>query len=258
MLKSILSAMLFISSSAVAVAAPSTAVVLGKGNFVKLVGPVTDESSSKFINDLLLQQGKREITVYIDSPGGSVIAGANVVQTVRNLKATNPKLRVRCYAANAASMAFVILQSVCDQRLIGEVSSLMQHQATFQVSGRTGEVAARVALVTSYINLFDSIQAVRLGISIRELRTRTVDEWWMLGDEAIKAKAADAIVPVLCTPALVKSTHVETFQNLFFKAEITWSDCPLVSSPLDVKMENPLDIPLVLQSLEARKHQLPE
>jgi len=257
MLKSILSAMLFISSSA-AVAAPSTAVVLAKDNFVKLTGVVNDESSSKFVNDLLLQQGKREITVYIDSQGGSVIAGAQIVQTVRNLKASNSKLRIRCYAANAASMAFVILQSICDQRLIGEVSALMQHQATFGVSGRTGEVAARVALITSYLNWMDAIQAVRLGISIRELRARTVDEWWMLGDEAVKSKAADKIVPILCTPALVKSTHVETFQNLFFKAEITWSDCPLVSSPLEVKMDNPLNIPLVLKDLEARQRPMPE
>ena len=257
MLKYLLSAMLFVSTSAAAVAAP-TAVVLSKDNFVKLVGPVTDDSSSKFINDLLLQQGKREITVYIDSPGGSVIAGAQIVQTVRNLKASNSNLRIRCYAANAASMAFVVLQSICDQRLIGEVSALMQHQATFQVGGRTGEVTARVALITSYINWMDAIQAVRLGITIKELRARTVDEWWMLGDEAIKSKAADKIVPILCTPALVKSTHVETFQNLFFKAEITWSDCPLVNSPLEVKMDNPLNIPLVLRDLEARQRRLPE
>ena len=254
MLKFIISAMLFISSAASAV----SPVVLSKDNFVKLTGPVTDDSSSKFISDLLLQQGKRAITVYIDSPGGSVIAGAQIVQTVRNLKASNSKLRIRCYAANAASMAFVVLQSICDQRFVGEVSALMQHQATFSVGGRTGEVTARVSLITSYLNWMDAIQAVRLGISIRELRARTVDEWWMLGNEAIKSKAADAIVPILCTPALVKSTHVETLQNLFFKAEITWSDCPLVSSPLEVKMENPLDIPLVLQNLEARKHLQPE
>lgn len=230
------------------------AVILDKDNFVKLTGPIDDESAGKFIREILLQQHKPFITVYIDSQGGSVIAGAQVVQTVRNLKALKPKLHIRCYANMAASMAFVILQSICDERLVGEVSALMQHQATFTVGGRAGEVAARVALITSYLNWMDAIQSVRLNITIKELRARTVDEWWTMGSDAIRANTADRVTPILCTSALTKSTHEEVFQNIFVRATLTWSDCPLVSSPLSVQTERSEDIPLILQMLEDRRH----
>jgi hypothetical protein len=155
-------------------------------------------------------------------------------------------------------MAFVILQTICDDRLVGEVSTLMQHQTTFGVSGRDGEVQARVGMVST-INLWmDALQAARLGISIPVLRDRVRDEWWLIGEQAIKAKAADSVAAVLCTPALTKSTHEESFQNMFIKAKLTWSDCPLIEYPVKIDVENKASLPLILRHLEERKLRRPE
>ena len=258
MLRLLSIASLFLSASSVAVAAPADAVILDKGNFVRLSGEVSDKTASEFISGIFLKQSEKSLTVYIDSEGGSVLAGARIVQSVRDLKKTRPALKVRCYSSFAASMAFVILQTICDERFIGEVSTLMQHQATFGVSGRDGEVQSRLGMISSFVVWMDSLQAVRLGLSIRELRDLTRDEWWLVGEQAIKAKAADRILPILCTPALVKSTHEESFQNMFVKAKLTWSDCPLIQYPLKIEAENKAFLPLILQHLEARRHPRPE
>lgn len=260
MLRLLSIASLFLSASTAAVAAPSSesVLLLDQGNFVRLSGEVSEKNSSEFISDILLKQGEKSITIYIDSPGGSVFAGARIVQTVRDMKRARPSLKIRCFANMAASMAFVVLQAVCDERLVGEISTLMQHQSTFGVSGRDGEVQSRIGMISSFTAWMDSIQAERLGITIPELRSRTRDEWWLVGAQAVRAKAADRLASVLCTPALVKSTHVETFQNIFVRAKLTWSDCPLIDYPLGIEMENSAALPLLRKYLEERKLRAPK
>lgn len=258
MLRSFAIASLFLSASSAALAAPQSAVILDKGNFIKLTGEVSEKTTSEFISGVLLKQNEKSLTVYIASGGGSVLDGARIVQTVRDLKKVKPSLRVRCYASYAASMAFVILQTICDERLIGEVSTLMQHQTTFGVSGRDGEVQARVGMVSTVNLWMDALQAARLGISIPALRERVRDEWWLIGEQSIKARAADSIAAILCTPALTKSTHEESFQNMFVKAKLTWSDCPLIEYPVKIGVENKAALPLILKHLEERKPRKPE
>ena len=211
MLRLLSIASLFLSASSAALAAPQSAVILDKGNFIKLTGDVSEKTTNEFISNVLLKQNDKTLTVYIASGGGSVLDGARLVQTVRDLKKVKPAMRVRCYASYAASMAFVILQTICDERLVGEISTLMQHQTTFGVSGRDGEVQARVGMVSTVNQWMDALQAARLGISIPVLRDRVRDEWWLIGEQAVKAKAADGLAAALCTPALVKSTHEEYF-----------------------------------------------
>jgi len=253
MLRSFAIASLFLSASSAALAAPQSAVILDKGNFIKLTGEISEKTTNEFISNILLKQNDKVLTIYIASGGGSVLDGARLVQTVRDLKKVKPAMHIRCYAAYAASMAFVILQAICDERLVGEVSTLMQHQATFGVSGRDGEVQARVGMITSITQWMDALQAKRLGITVRELRERSRDEWWLVGEQSVKANAADGSAAVLCTPALTKSTHEESFQNMFVKAKLTWSDCPLIEYPVKIDVENKAVIPLILKHLEERK-----
>jgi len=258
MLRLLSIASLFLSASSAALAAPQSAVILDTDNFVRLSGEISDKAAGQFISDILLKQHEKSLTIYIDSGGGSVLAGARIVQTVRDLKKTRPALKVRCYSSLAASMAFVILQTVCDDRVVGEVSTLMQHQATFGVEGRDGEVQSRLGMISSFVQWMDSLQASRLGLSVRELRDLSRDEWWLVGEQAVKAKAADRVSPILCTPDLVKGTHEESFQNMFVRAKLTWSDCPLIQYPLKIEADNKAYIPLIQKHLEERKLQMPK
>lgn len=258
MLRLLSVASLFLSASSAALAAPKSAIVLDVDNFVSLSGEISDKTASQFVSSVLLKQSNKTLTVYINSGGGSVIAGARIVQTIRDLKKTRPALKVRCYSSFAASMAFVILQTACDERLVGEVSTLMQHQATFGVEGRDGEVQSRIGMISSFIQWMDSLQASRLGITVRQLRELSRDEWWLVGEQAVKAKAADSVAPILCTPDLVNGTHEESFQSMFVRAKLTWSNCPLIQYPLKIEADNKAHIPLVQKHLEERKLQMPK
>jgi len=208
---------------------PQEVLVLDKDNHILLNGEINSKMSSEFISQMLKTKSDN-LVVYINSPGGSVISGMKIVQTAKDIKANNSNLKITCYVDFAASMAFVITQTICDERIVGETSVLMQHQATFGVQGRTGEIAARTGMVLSILDVMDSAQAKRLKITKDELRKKSKDEWWLVGKNAVKNNAAD------CTAELVDLIKKETLIILGAKIELSWSSCPLVEYPVKIEV----------------------
>ncbi len=161
---------------------PFEIVELGQENFVRLVGEIEDASASRFIQELYTVSAKNpSVTVYIDSPGGDVMAGMRIIDAVQGLRAVRPGLRLQCYAQNAASMAFIFLQTSCDRRVVSAFSVLMSHQASLGVRGKAGEVETRLDLVRQVLELLDVRVAARLKMSIDAYRQTIVNDWWLVG-----------------------------------------------------------------------------
>jgi ATP-dependent Clp protease protease subunit len=195
---------------------PFEVVELGQENFVRLVGEIEDNSASRFIQELYTVSAKNlNVTVYIDSPGGDVLAGMRIIDAVQGLRAVRPGLRLQCYAQTAASMAFIFLQTSCDRRVVSAFSVLMSHQASLGARGKAGEVESRLDLVRQVLELLDIRVAARLGMSVAAYRQTIVNDWWLVGKNALEAKAADRLGSVACTPELVAA-----------------SKCPLVYVPV--------------------------
>jgi len=195
---------------------PFEVVELGQENFVRLVGEIEDNSASRFIQELYTVSAKNlNVTVYIDSPGGDVLAGMRIIDAVQGLRAVRPGLRLQCYAQTAASMAFIFLQTSCDRRVVSAFSVLMSHQASLGARGKAGEVESRLDLVRQVLELLDIRVAARLGMSVAAYRQTIVNDWWLVGKNALEAKAADRLGSVACTPELVAA-----------------SKCPLVYAPV--------------------------
>lgn len=194
---------------------PFEVVELGQDNFVRLVGEIEDASASRFIQELYTISAKKpSVTVYIDSPGGDVLAGMRIIDAIQGLRAVRPGLQLSCYAQNAASMAFIILQVSCDQRVVSAFSILMSHQAALGARGKAGEVESRLDLVRQVLVLLDVRVAARLGMSVAAYRQTIVNDWWLVGKNALEAKAADRLGSVACSAELVAA-----------------SKCPLVYTP---------------------------
>ena len=186
---------------------PFEVVELGQENFVRLVGEIEDNSASRFIQELYTVSAKNlNVTVYIDSPGGDVLAGMRIIDAVQGLRAVRPGLRLQCYAQTAASMAFIFLQTSCDRRVVSAFSVLMSHQASLGARGKAGEVESRLDLVRQVLELLDIRVAARLGMSVAAYRQTIVNDWWLVGKNALEAKAADTLGSVACTAELVKSS----------------------------------------------------
>jgi len=211
-------------------------VVLSSDNFILISGEITEESSSDFITKLLTFKGD-EVVIYINSPGGSIASGMKMYQAVKDLKAVNKNLKTKCYVDFAASMAFTLTQTICDQRLLGQTSLLMQHQAAFGVQGREGEVDARYRMIKDVIEVMNKAEAKRLNVSVEKLDKLTKDEWWLVGEKAVSQNAADSLAPVTCTAELVQSSRKQNATLFGFQIELTFSGCPLIEYPTDIKIK---------------------
>jgi len=178
-------------------------VELDQNNFVRLVGEVNDVSASRFIQDLTIAAGSGlAVTVYIDSPGGDVLAGMRMLDAVAGLKAMHGGMRLTCFANTAASMAFYFLQVACDRRVVSVYSILMQHQSSLGVMGKAGEIQTRMDLVRQILEVLDRRVAARLGMSVEFYRARIVNDWWLVGANALPARAADTVGVVACSAEL--------------------------------------------------------
>jgi hypothetical protein len=93
-----------------------------------------------------------------------------------------------------------------------------------------------IAFIKSIGRQQDEMQAKRIGISVEKLRNDTRNDLWLYGKQILGYGAADRIAPVTCDSRLVKDTYTEDVQVMVFTLRVTWSSCPLITSPLKVEM----------------------
>jgi ATP-dependent protease ClpP protease subunit len=227
-----------ISTACFASSSPSSKVLtLTSDNHVVLNDEINGKTVSTFLKDFLNLKEDNRI-VFISSPGGSVTDGMHLIQVVRDEKAANKDLHISCYVDEAASMAFGIVQAICDERLGGSTSTLMQHQAAYGVSGTDNQIVSRIKMISSILKVLDSIQAKRIGITVEELRRRSSDEWWTVGQEAVSSHVLDNLSPIVCSKDLLNEKKNVKFASLFGSGTAVFSKCPLLSAPVDVSMDD--------------------
>jgi len=215
-----------------AIALPSAALAAEKFTFDEktliLRGEVTGESVAA-LQLAILSSPEKELTLVISSPGGSVLAGAQLTQTIRD-----SGKKIKCVATFAASMAFAILQS-CQERYVLDSSIIMQHVMAYGLEGQEPNNYSLASALHRLNKRMDQEQADRIGISYKEFREKVRDDWWLLGDEAVDANAADGLATATCTQALTKKKVKAKVQMMFWMVDVEWSGCPLIQSPVGVK-----------------------
>jgi len=179
-----------------------------KSNIVMVTGEI-EENMAALIKAQLLFLGsadeKNVITMYIDSPGGSVTAGwgiINVMQTVPN------RVRTICTGI-CASMAAVIL-AAGDERLIYPNAEVLIHQPLGSVGERAQ--ATDMEIRTRHIlRLADDLYrflANRTGQSIVKIRKDCNRDYTLTASEAIEYGLVDAYVPSLKASSPAKKHRV--------------------------------------------------
>lgn len=175
-------------------------IVLTETNHAVLVGEVDANSIDKAVMTLRSLDSSKPRYLYIDSPGGEVMAGMRLINYLRSSEGKG----VICVANMAMSMGFVSLQS-CETRYVIDNAMLMSHGIAGGVQGYVKQMESRIRLAKGLEFILDLIQAKRLGITIAELHRRQDAEWWLIGSDAIiQARAADGVVSVSCDKNLGK------------------------------------------------------
>lgn len=160
---------------------------------IHLVGEVTEEMAASIIAQLLHleAQGKDDIYLYINSPGGSVSAGMAIYDTMQHI---GPDVVTIC-TGMAASMGAVILSGGAPgKRMILPHSEVMIHQPSSGVAGQ----AADIMLVAGHIEktraMLNEVLAENCKKDVAEVAKDTDRDNWMNAKEALAYGLVDQIL----------------------------------------------------------------
>lgn len=157
-------------------------------------GEITDESANEFLSQMLYleQEADEPITIYINSPGGSVNAGLVIYDCIQS---SNLEINIIC-AGMAASMAAIILAGgQKGHRYILPHSKVMIHEPLLS-SGLGGSATSIKNISDSILEtreIVNSILAKHTGKSLNEVNQATSFDNYMNADEAIAFGLCDAI-----------------------------------------------------------------
>lgn len=199
-------------------------IELDEKNNIVIRGRIDEKLADEFLYSLIRNSPKY---VYINSPGGSILAGNRIITHMMQRNIT-------CIAERAYSMAFVILQA-CGQRYITPMSTVMQHQASLGIRGELYQITNYLNMIHAIESKLNRMQAERIGLTEEEFRHRITTEWWLFDDDILKQNVADKVVYVTCSKELLHSKTKSTKQGFFEDRVETYSGCPLIQSPLEVE-----------------------
>jgi ATP-dependent protease ClpP protease subunit len=222
-------ALLFVTQ---ATANETQQVKLGLRNTVVLRGEINDKTAQVAALELIALNGARlnrdyPIYLVLDSPGGSIEAGENLIEIIKSIK------NIKTITLFAASMASAIVEANPGDRLILDDGILMFHRAKGGVQGQfeTGEMETRLDFYKRFVRRMEQRSANRMHLSLSDYKAKIKDELWLTASESLLKGAADEIVTVSCTQGLIDKTQHMTVDVIIFKVELDFSGCPLLKSP---------------------------
>jgi ATP-dependent Clp protease protease subunit len=210
------------------------AITLSKDNTVVLKDQVNAQSINKVKSALaaLSQQNpQKDLYLFLDTPGGSVIEGLSLVDFVRGL----PN-KVHTITQFSASMGYVIVQNL-NTRYVLRSGILMSHRASMgELSGTQEQIKSTLTFYGRMLDNVDRTCSNRVGISLDDYKELIYNDLWLDAESAVILNHADYIANVTCDQSL-QSSHVETINTLFGSYNVTFADCPLYRGFL--KVESP-------------------
>ncbi len=214
------------------VSANATTIFLTDSNTVTLRGPVTGDSVKSVQQALNAMEVKRGFNGYplyliLDTPGGSIDDGEDLIQYAKTIS------NLHTITIFAASMGSAIVQALPGKRLMTEHGLQMFHRAKVGLSGQIedGELETRLALYKNMVRALEMRNATRMSMPLDVYKARVKDEMWLTAKQAMSDKAADSIVDLKCSAALIARAEVLEIQVFIFTVKLQFSGCPLFRVP---------------------------
>ena len=165
-----------------------------KERIIFLTGPIDDNLSNLIVAQLLFLESedpKADISLYINSPGGSVTAGLSILDTMNFIK---PSVSTLCIG-QAASMGAVILSGgEKKKRFCLSNSRVMIHQPLGSFQGQATDFDIQAREILSIRSKLNQILSKNTGQTIKKIQTDTERDNFMQADEAKKYGLIDQIL----------------------------------------------------------------
>ena len=149
-----------------------------------LVGPVNDQTANVVVAQLLFLESEnpdKDISFYINSPGGSVSAGMSIFDTMQFIK---PDVSTMCIGMAASMGAFLLAAGAKGKRLALPNSKIMIHQPLGGAQGQATDIEIHAREILKTREQLNRILAERSGQTLEKIQTDTERDYYMSSEEA--------------------------------------------------------------------------
>ena len=165
-----------------------------KERVIFLVGPVNDQMANLIVAQLLFLESEnpdKDISLYINSPGGSVSAGLAIFDTMNFIK---PNVSTLCTGMAASMGAFLLAAGEKGKRLSLPNSRIMIHQPSGGSQGQASDIEIQAKEILYLRHRLNSIMADRTGQPVEQIAKDTDRDRFMSADEAAEYGLIDKVL----------------------------------------------------------------
>ena len=165
-----------------------------KERIVFLVGPINDNVASLVTAQLLFLESenpKKEISLYINSPGGLVTAGLGIYDTMQYIK---PDVSTLCIGQAASMGSFLLAAGEKGKRFSLPNSRIMVHQPSAGFQGQATDIEIHANEVLSLKKRLNQIYSKHTGKSEDEIKIALERDNFMTSENAKEFGLIDQVV----------------------------------------------------------------
>ncbi len=165
-----------------------------KERIVFLGGPVDDEVANLIIAQLLFLESedpKKDISLYINSPGGSVTAGLAIYDTMQHIK---PDVRTICVGMAASMGSLLLAGGAKGKRLALPNADIMIHQVSSGYQGQASDIERNANWVLGLKKRLNIILAKHTGKKPEQVEKDADRDNFMTAEEAKKYGLIDEVI----------------------------------------------------------------
>lgn len=165
-----------------------------KERVVFLIGPVEDYSANLIVAQLLFLEAEnpdKDISFYINSPGGSVTAGLSIFDTMQFIK---PQVSTLCLGQAASMGAFLLSAGAPGKRFALPNSRIMIHQPLGGFQGQASDIKIHAEEMLKIKDKLNHILAKNCKKSVEQIEKDTDRDNFMAPDQALEYGLIDGVL----------------------------------------------------------------
>ncbi len=164
-----------------------------KDRIVFLGGEINDDTANLVVAQLLfleMEDPDSDISLYINSPGGSVTAGMAIYDTMKYIR---PQVRTVCVGMAASMGAFLLMAGEKGKRLALPNAEVMIHQPLGGAQGQATDVAIRAEWLMKTKTKMIAMMAEMTGQPLKKVQADVERDYFMSAEEAKEYHIIDEI-----------------------------------------------------------------
>ncbi len=156
--------------------------------------PIDDQIANLVVAQLLhlsSEDPDKEISIYINSPGGSVYAGLAIYDTMQFIK---PDVQTICVGIAMSMGAFLLAGGAKGKRMALPNSKILIHQVSSGFQGQASDIEIHAREIITLRKRLDEILAENTGQEIEKVARDTERDYFMSADEAREYGIIDQVI----------------------------------------------------------------